>query len=139
MPRTKLFAVTPELLLSLGQGTYKVVKNEIPSDVKVLGGSLGREYQGAEAMPFIYLELEHESFEDHDKESPPPIEAPTIIKIDPLSFAPTHNFKQFLETQFTSIENLDSGVHIHDSDEMVEILRAWELFKLGFGTNGKIS
>ena len=73
MARLKRFEVSGELLLQLGKGTYRVVKNELPDDCVIHSA-----VWDASRNVFVAI-IEHDSFGDvHPSAQIPCVEIPVI-------------------------------------------------------------
>jgi hypothetical protein len=73
--RRQRFDVTPELMVHLGSGTFKVIANELPPDVKIVRSGYDQERDTFSVV------LEHESFPDVPEGRIPFAKPPVIERL----------------------------------------------------------
>ena len=75
MKRVRQMLISPEVLMMLGRGSFRVVKNEVPEDAKLVGAG----YDGTD----FYLILESRDFLlVDDGEATPTHTPPQIERLD---------------------------------------------------------
>jgi hypothetical protein len=74
--RCRVLEVTPELVAHMGIGSYRVVKNNLPSDAEVVGGY----WDGSRRM--FGVVVSHPSFDEVPRGDKLPIQPSPMIEYD---------------------------------------------------------